>query len=203
MLRDEAEHNRANSYLSFWEKNENFQCCYLSQRNRICPHFLIFWTYYHLKIAKLLSHYWTFFLAAIFLANALTVVVKSLIYMGQFPQDGENGQKLAFFLELWCDQTIWFFKLFSTVLKRFWPGHSKNVFVLVLAHLEPEQELFEVWVLYKLGSKQKHFSKSLQDSWEKFKKSNCLVRAELQKKKKKCHILTIFPVLGKSTHICK
>ena len=38
-------------------------------------------------------------------------------------------------------QTVW---LFSAVLKRFCPGDSKNVFVLVLAHLEPEQELFEV-----------------------------------------------------------
>ena len=32
----------------------------------------------------------------------------------------------------------------STVLKRFCPGDSKNVFVLVLAHLEPELELLEV-----------------------------------------------------------
>ena len=31
-----------------------------------------------------------------------------------------------------------------TVLMRFCPWHSKNVFVLVLAHLEPEPELFEV-----------------------------------------------------------
>ena len=37
-----------------------------------------------------------------------------------------------------------FFQLFSTVLKRFCPWHSKNVFVLVLAHLEPELWLFEV-----------------------------------------------------------
>ena len=35
--------------------------------------------------------------------------------------------------------------IFSTVLKRFCPGDSKNVFVLVLAHLELELELFEVW----------------------------------------------------------
>ena len=35
--------------------------------------------------------------------------------------------------------------IFSTVLKRFWPGHSKDVFVLVLAHLEPKLEPFEVW----------------------------------------------------------
>ena len=37
-----------------------------------------------------------------------------------------------------------FFQLFSTLLKRFCPLDSKNVFVLVLAHLEPELELFEV-----------------------------------------------------------
>ena len=37
-----------------------------------------------------------------------------------------------------------FFQFFSTALKRFSPLHSKNVFVLVLAHLEPELELFEV-----------------------------------------------------------
>ena len=37
-----------------------------------------------------------------------------------------------------------FFKLFSTDLKRFCPLDSKNVFVLVLAHLELELELFEV-----------------------------------------------------------
>ena len=52
--------------------------------------------------------------------------------MGKFPQDGENGQNVAFF------------DFFSTVRKRFWPMHSKNVFVLVLAHLEPELELLEV-----------------------------------------------------------
>ena len=36
-------------------------------------------------------------------------------------------------------KTFDFFQLFSTVLL-----HSKHVFVLVLAHLEPELELFEV-----------------------------------------------------------
>ena len=67
-------------------------------------------------------------------------------HMGQFIQDRENGQNVDFFifLELRCDQTVRFFQLFSTVLKRFCPWHSKNVFILVLAHLEPEQELFEV-----------------------------------------------------------
>ena len=37
-----------------------------------------------------------------------------------------------------------FFQLFSIVLKRYCPLESKNVFDLVLAHLEPELELFEV-----------------------------------------------------------
>ena len=35
-------------------------------------------------------------------------------------------------------------QLLSTVLKRFCPWHSNKVFVLVLAHLEPELEVFEV-----------------------------------------------------------
>ena len=37
-----------------------------------------------------------------------------------------------------------FFKLFSTVLDRFCSLDSKNVFILILTHLEPELELFEV-----------------------------------------------------------
>ena len=40
----------------------------------------------------------------------------------------------------WLD----FFQLFSTVLKRFCPVHSKDVFILVLAHIEPELEMFGV-----------------------------------------------------------
>ena len=36
-------------------------------------------------------------------------------------------------------------KIFSTVLKRFCPSQSKIVFLLVLAHLKVELELFEVW----------------------------------------------------------
>ena len=40
--------------------------------------------------------------------------------------------------------------LFSVVLKRFCPLDSKNVFVFVLAHLEPELELFEVWEIMVL-----------------------------------------------------
>ena len=36
------------------------------------------------------------------------------------------------------------FQLFSIALKGFCPLDSKNVFVFVLSHLEPELELFEV-----------------------------------------------------------
>ena len=48
--------------------------------------------------------------------------------------------------------TNWFefFQLFSTILKRFCPLYSQNVFVLVLAHLKPELELFEVWEMMVL-----------------------------------------------------
>ena len=47
------------------------------------------------------------------------------------------------------------------------------------------------------------WAKSLQNNWETLKKSNYLVRAELQKNEgKKCHILTIFPALGKLTQMC-
>ena len=42
------------------------------------------------------------------------------------------------------------FDFLSTALKRFCPLDSKNVFVLVLAHLEPELELFEVWEIMVL-----------------------------------------------------
>ena len=67
--------------------------------------------------------------------------------MGQIPQDGNNGQNVDFviFSKLYCDQTVLFFQLFSTDLKRFCPLDSKNVSVLVPAYLEPELELFEVW----------------------------------------------------------
>ena len=63
--------------------------------------------------------------------------------MGQIPQDGENGKNVwhfFIFLNLYCEQKIWFF---STFLK-FCQLHSKNVIVLIIAHLESELELFEV-----------------------------------------------------------
>ena len=53
--------------------------------------------------------------------------------MVQFPQDGENGQNVAGF----------FFYFFWALL---WPNCLifSFLFVLVLAHLEPKLELFEV-----------------------------------------------------------
>ena len=63
--------------------------------------------------------------------------------MGQIPQEGENSQNVASFFKLYSDPTVWFFFTFLN-LKRFCPLDSKNVFVLALAHLEPELELFEV-----------------------------------------------------------
>ena len=56
--------------------------------------------------------------------------------MGQFLQDGENEQNVAFFLKklkLYCDLPVLFFQVFSTVLKKLCPLESKNTFVLVLA----------------------------------------------------------------------
>ena len=52
--------------------------------------------------------------------------------------------KMWHFLFFSSAVTKWFDFLFSTVQKRFCPLHSKNVFVLVQADLEPKLELFEV-----------------------------------------------------------
>ena len=79
--------------------------------------------------------------------------------MGQIPQDGEDGQNVAFFWSSAVTKRFDFLN-FSTVLKRFWPGHSKNVIVLVLAHLEPQLELerefthflshfLQAWIIWK------------------------------------------------------
>ena len=58
----------------------------------------------------------------------------------QFLQEGEKVQIMSKKnLELFCDQTVWFFQDFSTVLKSFCPVESKNSFILVLAHLFVEQ----------------------------------------------------------------
>ena len=65
--------------------------------------------------------------------------------MGQTPQDGKNGQNVAFFCFffwalLWPNGLI--FPTFLNCSEEILPVHSKNV--LVLAHLEPELGLFEV-----------------------------------------------------------
>ena len=81
--------------------------------------------------------------------TSLIYTACTVAYMDQFLQDGENGQNVAFFLSFLTSAVTKRFDFFnfstSTVLKRFCPGDSKNVFVLVLAHLETELELFEVW----------------------------------------------------------
>ena len=53
--------------------------------------------------------------------------------MGQFPQYGENGQNGLIFFNF--SQQFW---------RDFARKILKNAFVLVLAHLEPELEMFEV-----------------------------------------------------------
>ena len=112
-------------------------------------------------------------------------------HKGQFPQDGENGQNVAFsfifFFSYAVTEQFDFFQLFSTVLKRLWPGHANNVFVLVLAHLKPELELFEVDDVGDDGDGQNPFL-TAEKSWKKNQKVS------------HSHILTIFPVLGKLTH---
>ena len=52
-----------------------------------------------------------------------------------FPRTGKMSQIChnLFSLELYCDQTVLFFQVFSIVLKSFCPLQSKNTFVLVPA----------------------------------------------------------------------
>ena len=52
--------------------------------------------------------------------------------------------KCGIFSFFWSSAVTKGFDSFNFSLKRFCPWHSKNVFVLVLAHLEPKLELFEV-----------------------------------------------------------
>ena len=63
------------------------------------------------------------------------------LHLCQFLQDGKKVQILSkiFFLKLHCDQTVWFFQDFSTVLKSFCPFLDS-----FLAHLELKLQLFEV-----------------------------------------------------------
>ena len=70
-----------------------------------------------------------------------------IIHRGQIPRDGENGQNVAFFYYFF-EAVLWPNDLISSTFlncseERFCPLDSKNVFTLVLAHLEPELEQFE------------------------------------------------------------
>ena len=66
--------------------------------------------------------------------------------MGQFPQDGENGQNVAFFSSAVTKRFDFFnFSQLFWRYFRFW-----KCFVLVLPLLEPELELFEVWQIMVL-----------------------------------------------------
>ena len=49
-------------------------------------------------------------------------------------EKGANFVSKSFFLQLHCDQTIWIFQDFLTVLKSLCPVESKNSLVLVLAN---------------------------------------------------------------------
>ena len=73
----------------------------------------------------------------------------SLAHTGHFPQDGETGQNVAFFFitfgALLLSNGLIFLNC-SEIL----PVGFLNVFVLVLAHLETELELFEVWQIMML-----------------------------------------------------
>ena len=78
--------------------------------------------------------------STIYIKNA-RYVVGSTTHKGQFSKDGENSQNLAFFFGALLSQNGMMFSIF---LKRFCLLVSKIVFVFILAHVEPELELFEV-----------------------------------------------------------
>ena len=65
--------------------------------------------------------------------------------MGSFPQDGENEQNLSYFfssLELYCDQTVLFFQVFSIVLKRLCPLDPKNTSYIHIFQSKNESDQF-------------------------------------------------------------
>ena len=91
------------------------------------------------------------------------------LHMGQFPQDGENGQNVAFFIFFWSSavtKRFDFFNFSQLFWKDFDRGILKNVLVLVLAHLEHELELdgtksFQRSPTNKKSSLYLHFESSL------------------------------------------
>ena len=68
-------------------------------------------------------------------------------HMGQFSQDGENGQNVAFFLFFWSSTVTKRFDFFN-FSQLFWRDFVCNSLKMFsfwfLAHLEPELELSEV-----------------------------------------------------------
>ena len=98
---------------------------------------------------QLLS-FWVFFIFQFTSSNTYNCInftQKDMSYIWvNFPRTGKMVKMWHFliFSDLCCDQTVWFFQLFSAALRRFCPLFSKNVFVSVLAYLKPEIELFEV-----------------------------------------------------------
>ena len=118
------------------------------------------------------------------------------------------------FLELYCDQTVWFF---STVLKTICPGHAKNVFCFgptsswtwaravwsychwrwwwrwFVSPLSPKLQTALAQVLDEQGDQNKNIfrkpqTKSFHISWEKLKKIKHFGHSRASKKIKKCHI---------------
>ena len=74
-----------------------------------------------------------------------------------------------------------------------------------LARLEPELKLFEVWEIINLQSSSPFLEYNGQNVFRTVEKSQKNQTVWLQQSSKfffkKCHILTIFPVLGKLTHM--
>ena len=76
------------------------------------------------------------FLLEIWIIDILKLNIKKVVPPGIwviFPRTGKISKNHHIFLKPHCDQTVWLFQVFSTVLKRFCPVESKNTFVLVLA----------------------------------------------------------------------
>ena len=108
------------------------------------------------------------------------------------------------FLELCCDQTAWFVQLFSTVLKTFCPLNSKNV-----GPSSFRTRARAVWSWWRWGWwwwwfvaflewRGQNLFRTVEKSW---KNQTVWTQQSSKKKFKKCHILTIFPVQGKLTHM--
>ena len=117
-------------------------------------------------------------------------------HMGQFPQVGENGHIVAFFLELCCDQTVWFFSTFFNWSEEILTGAFEKCFRFGLsssrtraravwswrhwrwwwwwfvAPLSPKLQAVLARLLDELGPKRNHFyNLTGKISWGQLKKS--------------------------------